>query len=129
MFNNKKFSVAVSGSGQTLGMLISEGQKRFPRATWFDRSSRANHARAREVQLGRAGHIGGTGQAWRGAAQDLQQPQNVDVTVAFSRVAGRDRVEVRGRRRDKSFDITAAGPMKMLERDLDRILDAVKSLA
>lgn len=78
-------SIAITGDGQLFGLWPSHAMKRFPQATFYDRSAAVTAFRHAEVVLGKKGLLNAEGQASaRRTAENLANPPEVDATVSFS---------------------------------------------
>lgn len=130
MASYKTFSVAVTGKGRFLGMLITDGMKAFPRAQWFDRSDQANKAIGNEVNLGIGGLLNQASQAiWGSAQQNLSQPSKTDVTVNVQSRGASDQVSIVGRRGKQEIELGGAGAtMQSIQAQVDGVMQMIDSI-
>jgi hypothetical protein len=77
-------AVAVAGNSWLLGMFITDGMKRYPNTTWYDRTPVAQKGIAQEVALGQAGLLDKEGTELAAqAAKNLVDPAPVNVTATL----------------------------------------------
>ncbi len=78
-------SIALAGDGHQFNIWLSHASKRFPGATFYDRSPMITAFRQAEVNLGDQGWLDSEGQASaRRTAKNLANPLTVDVTLTFA---------------------------------------------
>ena len=121
------FSIAVTGRDcALLGMFLTRGMKRFPDATFYDRTPKTLGAIAQEVSLAANGltDADSTESAAR-AAKNLADPPAVSVTVSFLLAGKRSHATVsgRGRRETRSYCLEAAKSMEEILGWADELLD------
>ena len=126
----KKFSIAVTGTGQLMGMFITDGMKHYPSATWYDRSIQVHSAIGKETQLAKSGHLRPSDrQRLLRAERQLRTPPPVDVMVSFETKGKREKVAVVGRRRRRtlSFNLnpSVVRSLKRLETYVRRVVAVV----
>lgn len=130
MTSYKTFSVAVTGKGRFLGMLITDGMKAFPRAQWFDRSDQANSAIQSEVNLGISGLLNQASKAiWGNAQQNLSQPSQTDITLNVQAKGASDQVSIVGRRGKQDIELGGAGAtMQSIQSQVDGVMQVIDSI-
>ncbi|MEM1046152.1 MAG: hypothetical protein AAGL24_08375 [Pseudomonadota bacterium] len=125
-----QFSIAVEGDSPLLGAFLTEAFAHFPNAIWYDRSDQTDSAIRTEVLLGMFGFLRPADQAAaRAAAEALDNPEPVDVTVTFTKSGYNTLIDVEGRRRPRSLSINTADlTFEKLDDAAVRIIDAVHSV-
>ena len=126
----KKFSIAVAGSGQLMGMFITDGMKHYPSATWYDRSIQAQTPIRNEVELAKSGRLRPSDRPRAlQAERQLRNPLPTDVTVSFETKGKREKVTLVGRRRRRTLlfnlDPALLRSFKRLETSVRRVIAAV----
>lgn len=129
----KSSSVAFTGDGLLMGMVITDMSRRFPEVTLYDRTARTNAFRRTEADLGARGLLRPQDRPWaRRVARNLAAPPAVDVTADFraSRKDGMERIRLLGGRssRDFTFSIKKAKSITELDRMARRVSTAIASM-
>lgn len=123
-----RFSMAISGNGRLLGMFVTEGMKRFPNATMYDRTEQFRNFAEQEVKLGKTEFAA---PEFRKSAlvteRNLRSPAAVDVTVVFRSLGTHETVTIAGKvtRNTSSFDFGSAGNMQDVEGFVQKLLQSV----
>lgn len=123
-----KFSMAISGSGRLLGMFVTEGMKRFPNATMYDRTEQFRNFAEQEVKLGKTEFAAPD---FRRSAlvteRNLRSPTPVDVTISFQSLGTHETVTIAGKvtRNTSSFDFVAPAEMQDVEAFVQKLLQSV----
>ena len=126
------FSVAVTGKDcALLGVFLTRGMKRFPNATFYDRTTKTLGAIAQEVSLAEKGLTdpASTESAAR-AAKNLANPPPVSVSVDFHLAEKRTfaNVSARGRREVRNYCLEAARSMEEVLGWADELLGLVETM-
>ena len=104
MSNSQQFTVSIYGRGRSLGLVVSEGMRRYPKSTWYDYSDAMKRGVALENQIASSGRMERSGVAnARRAAANQRSPRATDVTIKFSQSQGVARAQVMIGKQTRSF--------------------------
>ena len=125
---SSKFSIAVEGYGRLIDMFFTEVMQRFPQATVYDRSSRADRARAAETRLSKTEFASPEFRALGVKTEaSLLEPSPTDVAVRFTPLGDTESVGVVGKGYGKRLSCNLAKTKSIDEmvKFLHKVCDAV----
>ena len=122
------FSVSISGEGNSISMIVTEGKRAFPQANWFDRSNRIRRALHVENSMSEMMNPPSRESARRGLHR-LNSPDGADVQISVTKSGTREIVEVRSGNQSRRIVMDFDTSNMRINRKIKAIINAIRSLA